>query len=282
VLINCPASQSLQSTSFLDTNKRLTDLQLNQIMDNLGSSRKLDPLKSLQLCYYAYRKSTASKRVELAQENPFWGHPKFNNWKSSKGTALVMVKGEYKTRQVMHSFAMNFVRLLRQSNIPVVWALKSPRGSGEESVSAVDVLKELICPLLQLNINLHTERSFSLSCAQFRAAQTPAQWFDLLATVLDQLPLLYIVIDIEAVSISYAKSTEGFSWLSSFYSLLGSLSERQSKTKVKVLLVSYGSASFQEPNLASFSDLVVFTRHLSRGASQKHERYVPPARRGKT
>lgn len=281
VLINYPASQSLQSTSFLDTSKRLTDLQLDQIMDNLACARKLDPLKSLQLCYYAYRKSVSSNRPEMGQEAPFWGHPKFESWKSSQGTALIMVKGDYKARQVINSFGLNIIRLLRQNGIPVVWALKSPGGSSEESVSAVDIVKDLICQILRLNINQHTERSFSLSCAQFRAAETPAQWFDLLAKVLDQLSLLYIVIDIEAVSIAYAKTTEGFSWMSSFSTLLRSLSERQSKTKVKVLLVSYGSASFQEPNLAYYSDLVVFTRHSMHGTSQRRGRYQMPARRCK-
>ena len=229
-------------------------------MDSLSTVRKLDPIKSLQLCYYACAKSITKNMWQIDSDVSFWNHPKFNNWKSTQGSALIMVKGDYKTRQMVKSFAMNIVRLLRQNDVPVVWALKSPHGNCAETISAIDVTKDLICQILRLNISMHTEQLFSLSCAQFRTAEASHQWFDLLATVLDHLPLLYIVIDIEVVSTAYAKSTKDFSWLSSFNSIVQGLSKRQSRMKLKVLIVSYGSASLQETNLVRFQELVVSTR----------------------
>jgi hypothetical protein len=240
----------------------------------------MDPLKSLQLCYYACTKSIMKNKREIGPDAPFWYHPKFNNWKSWKGSTLIMVKGDYKTRQVVKGFAVNIVRLLRQEDIPVVWVLKSPHGSSAEGISTVDVLKDLICQILRLNISIHTERSLSLSCAQFRTAETLSQWFDLLATVLEQFSLLFVVIDIEAVSVAYAKSMEDFSWLSSFTSVFQGLSKRQLQTKLKVLLVSYGSASIQEPKLALFQDLVVSTRQSIQTHDQKRGRYPNFPRQG--
>jgi hypothetical protein len=94
-----------------------------------------------------------------------------------------------------------------------------------------------------------------------------------LAAVLDHFLLLYIVIDIEAVSAAYAKSTKNFSWLSSFSTILKSLSKERPKTRLKVLLVSYGSAKLQEPKLALFQDLVVSTQLSIQSPSQKRRRY---------
>jgi hypothetical protein len=247
-------------------------------MDNLAKARKLDPLKSLQLCYYAYTKPTSKNRREIGLDAPFWYHPRFNNWKSSKASALILVKGDYKTRQEVKGFTVNIVRLVRQEGIPVVWALKPPHGSSKESLSTVDLLKDLICQILRLNISVHTERLASLSCAQFRTAETLDQWFALLAMVLDKISLLYIVVDIEAVNVAFAKSTKDFSWLSSFSSLIQSLSKRRIETKLKIVLVSYGSASLQEPKLALFPDLVISTRQSIQSTSRERGRHLktPP------
>ena len=249
-------------------------------MDYLTSARKLDPQKSLQLCYHACTMNRMKNKRKVGPDAPFWYHPKFNDWKSWKGSTLIMVKGDYKTRQVVKGFVVNIVRLLHQEDVPVVWVLKAPQSSSTEGISTVDVLKDLICQILRLNISKHTERSLSLSCAQFRSAETLSQWFDLLATVLEHFSLLFIIIDIEAVSVAYAKSIEDFSWLSSFTTVLQSLSKRQLQTKLKVLLVSYGSASLQEPKLALFHDLIVSTRQSIPTPSQKRGRYPNFPRQG--
>lgn len=186
-----------------------------------------------------------------------------------------MVKGDYKSRREVRGFAVNAVKLLRYENIPVIWALKSPHGIDTEPTSAIDILKDLVCQTLCLNISMHTERLAALNCAQFRTAETLDNWFDLLATLLDKIPMLFIVIDMEAVSIEFAKSTKNLSWLSSFSTIVQSLSHRQMETKLKVLLVSYGSASLQESKLALFPDLIISTRQSvqpsirGRGKSQR-------------
>ncbi|CAG8954559.1 hypothetical protein HYFRA_00004476 [Hymenoscyphus fraxineus] len=268
----CISAQSLQSAGSVDTNQRLSDIQLNLIMDHLAKPHTLDPLKSLQLCYNAYAMSTMKSKRKAFPDVPFWFHPKFAHWKSPDGSALIMVKGDYKTRQMTQEFAVNVVNLLRRAEIPVVWVLKSPRESSSTvALCAVDLVKSLICQILGLNISLHTERQMSLSCAQFRAAETLSQWFNLLGMVLEQVPLLYIILDIEAVGASYSRNTEEFSWLSCFSSMLQKLLKQQPKMKLKILLVSYGSASLQEPRLSFYQDLVVSTRQSIHGLSQRRK-----------
>lgn len=230
-------------------------------MENLVQARKLDPLKSLQLCDHAYGTSSSAKNRSRGLSNsPLWIHPKFASWKSFKTSNIIMIKGDYKCRGEVKSFAVNTVKFLRQEKIPVVWSLKSPHGTTEQRISAIDVLKDLVCQVLRLNISLHTERVAALSCAQFRTAESLYDWFNLLASLLDNIPMLFIVIDMEAVSVEFAKTTGNLSWLSSFSNIFQDLSKRRIASKLKVLLVSYGSATLQEPMLAHFPDLVISTR----------------------
>ncbi|KAI9860341.1 MAG: hypothetical protein M1813_006230 [Trichoglossum hirsutum] len=267
--------QSTYSSAFLDTNQRLTDLQLNQIMDYVSSACKIDSIKSRQYCAFtSNRQGLKSRSGAAGCENPFWLHSKFTKWKSQRDPALIMVKGDYKNRFAVRYFCVNVVQLLRKNKVPVIWALKTFEPKGADGQSVIDVVKDLVCQALRLNISLHTERSLSLCCAQFRAADTPEQWFDLLAMAIAALSQLYILVDIEAVDFAHARRTQDFSWISAFLAIFQNLSSRQCTTRLKVVLVSYGSAAIQETKLAEFQGLVVFTRY-SRPGALRHGGKVP-------
>jgi hypothetical protein len=193
-------------------------------------------------------------------------HPKFKSWQSEQGPALIMVKGDSSTREFITALSINTVKALRQHRLPVAWILKPPVRTSEQGMSTVELIQDLTHQVLRLNVSLHTERSLLLSCAQFQAAETPTQWFDLLASVIESLAVLYVVINIEAIDVRLVHSDGDFSWLTSFFSLMRKLKERQVKTNLKVLLLSHGSAARQErENLARFSDIVLSTRNMSRG-----------------
>lgn len=215
-------------------------------------------------------------------EAPFWYHPKFNKWKYTKTSSMILVKGDYKSRQNVKGFAVDIVRLLRQENISAVWALKIPHNSDRvmEEFSVIDILKDLISQLLRLNFSMHTEHLASLSCAQFRIAETLDDWLGLLTMMLDNVPSLYIVIDIEAVGVAFAKEACGFSWLTSFSNIMRKLDAKGAITQVKILLLSYGSASLQEPRLADFSELVVAIRQSTPSSAIKRGRHTRNLRPG--
>lgn len=73
------------------------------------------------------------------------------------------------------------------------------------------------------------------------SATTEAQWFALLASVLEGLPTVYLTIDVEVLGSSFAESAANFSWPTVFLKLFQDLRARGIKTVVKVVLVSYGS-----------------------------------------
>jgi hypothetical protein len=78
----------------------------------------------------------------------------------------------------------------------------------------------------------------SLSCAQFHAHLSELDWFKVLASLVSHFPSqIYIVVDLELLD----RDLQGFSWLKAFMDLFMLLSDRQIGTRVKVLLVSYGT-----------------------------------------
>jgi hypothetical protein len=130
-----------------------------------------------------------------------------------------VVKSDYKHQFAVRYFCASIIQILRKNNVPVIWALKGLDPKRAQSLCVVDLIQDLVCQTLRLNISLHTERSLALGCTQFRTADTPEQWFDLLATVIAALPELYILVDIEAVDAAYASSIHGFSWISTFLAI---------------------------------------------------------------
>lgn len=89
-----------------------------------------------------------------------------------------MVKGDYKSRFEVKNFCINVVQMLRKNDIPIIWTLKTCQANNSDSLSVVDVLRDLVCQALRLNVSYRTERSLSLSCAQFLATENEEQWFN--------------------------------------------------------------------------------------------------------
>ncbi|CAN9147071.1 unnamed protein product [Alternaria alternata] len=245
--------QSIQTSANLDTNQRLTDLQLNQIMDFLSGANALDPLKALQ--YRAFMSARTRRRQTRADAGAqFWSYPKFAAWESASSPTTIMVKGEYTTRLQVQSFAVDVINNLRNRTVPTLWALKSVPTHGAAAASAIDIIKGLICQALQLNFSQHTERSLALSCAQFRAADSIEQWFDLLARTIASFSQLYIIVDLEAVGGSYL---DDISWLSQLAAMFQRHASGKWISRLKILLVSYGSMMRQQDDLFNFRDNVV-------------------------
>jgi hypothetical protein len=222
-------------------------------MDFLSGANALDPLKALQ--YRAFMSArTRSRQARAATGPKFWSDPKFGAWESAASPTLIMVKGDYSNRFQVQSFAVDVIHDLRSQNVPIIWALKSVSAQGVSAASTVDIIKGLICQAIQLNMSQQTERSLALSCAQFRAADSPEQWFNLLAQTIASFPQLYIVVDLEAVGSSYL---QGISWLSEMTAMFQRHASGKWISRLKILLISYGSMTWQQPDMVQFRDVVV-------------------------
>ena len=190
-----------------------------------------------------------------------------------------MIKGKHTSRFDVKGFCVNVINLLRDSKVPVLWALKTIEDGAVEAPSITDLLKDLVSQALRLNDDLHSERTMALNCTKFQRAETEMQWLELLGSVLVGLPQVYIIFDVEAVNPRLRSLDPAFSWPTAFPYMFQKLINRGCKTVVKVVLVSYGSSVFADTPAKDMQDLISVGRLQSvpmaakgRMASQRSSR----------
>ncbi|RDW58186.1 hypothetical protein BP6252_13597 [Coleophoma cylindrospora] len=146
---------------------------------------------------------------------------------------------------------------------PVIWALKamSPQEEYKDGLAnqvyTTELLKCLISQAVRINKALHIDAALAPRMAANVGATTEEEWFGILGSVLQGVPHLYIIIDVELLHPSLAEMTENFSWPAAFLKLFSELSQRSIKTVIKIVLVSYGSPLFKKQMSKECQELVV-------------------------
>jgi hypothetical protein len=172
-------------------------------------------------------------------------HTQLQAWGSVNQSSLIIIRGDFATRNLSRDLAVSIIEAIKLTSIPVVWALNSrnTEETQEESVEAVqnlptaiDVLKQLVLQVLQQNHTHLNESSAALDLARYKSTTTEREWFDLLGSAITGLPQLYIVIDVEVVG---PDSGDTCKWPESFARLFEALVSKSAGSTVKVVLVSY-------------------------------------------
>ncbi|TVY54373.1 hypothetical protein LCER1_G006832 [Lachnellula cervina] len=212
--------QAINASARIELRQDLSDIQVGQLLGLISNSALLDPIKSLQAALFMRSRGRQRERK---------GGPSFLNTK--------------KLRFEVKNFCSDSITLLRQKQTPVIWALKAIESDEipGNMTSNIDLLKYLISQALHLNRTIHTDAAVTPRLKSYWEAQTESDWFKVLASVLQGIPLLYIIVDVELLHPSLPATTEGFSWPASFRSLFAGFIERNIKTILRVALVSYGS-----------------------------------------
>ncbi|KAF7960399.1 hypothetical protein EAE96_000082 [Botrytis aclada] len=274
-------AQTLNSSAQVSMHQQLSQLQLMSFINNLSLNVTLDPTKSLQIYFFARKRQHARQ----ADGSAFWLALKMQNWNSRVASSLLMVKGSHRLRNYMRKFSADAIQLLRESNIPVIWALKTsepqtPTPMG--NTTTIDIIKSLILQAINLNQNLHAEPSLCSRLQTYRSAKTEADWLVLLASVLEGIPLLYVIIDIQFLFTSTSESSNDFSWPTGIFELFKELLDRDSKTVVRVLMLSYDSSFFTQNDMRGYSKdiLVVGNRKQAAKEMKRGSRKEAKGQRG--
>ncbi|KAM3086699.1 hypothetical protein ACMFMG_000822 [Clarireedia jacksonii] len=227
------ANHGLNMTSLLDTNKRVCDIQVSQILAFTASSTLQPPETTRKLCSAMRNR----RRFQHGVSSFFAASPKLQEWSSMKNSSHISISGSYATRHCAQDFAVDVIGLISESKIPVIWIL-NPTLSGDSATvpTTIDILKHLVLQILQLNQHRLTEKSLSLSATQFQCAKSDEEWFDLLVSALMGLPLLYIVVDLEVLK--SAPAEKGL-LVHGFLDLVRRLSSGSINTVMKIAFISY-------------------------------------------
>jgi hypothetical protein len=242
---------------------KLSDLQLSQILNFTSNTSLIDPIKSFQYCLFMRNR----RRVTgPSSSKRFWLDSKFDQWKTSSESSLIIVQGHAQHRGNIRDFCVNIVEALRDANVLVLWALKTVAKDAAHEPSVVDLIKDLVSQALRANTSLHKEQPLALNCARFQRASTESDWFGLLGAVLAGVPQTYIVIDADIISSLYANTTKVFSLPLAFLDLFQELSSRGIKTVLRVIIVSYRSTTSQKSHPQRIRECVV---HVGEAQSKK-------------
>lgn len=231
----------MHSAALIDTNHRLSDLQFSQIMASLSTTTHIwDPNKA-----FTYHRSMCRRRPHNAPSrtipDSFWRSPKLRRWSSTDDSALSIVSSTFRARFAMRNLCVDVIEQLNAARVPVLLALRIPESGAATNISTADLLKYLVQQALRLRQSVQTEKSMSLRCATFHEACTEADWFQVLEAALADIGApVYVVVDLEIVDPRLGAGSD-FSWVQAFERFFAALVRRGLETKLKVLLVSYGS-----------------------------------------
>ena len=235
-----------------DLQDRFTEVQISQTLSFCSSSILPHPEES-----FRYNQDLRKRRRPYS--NALQTAPsrfnKLNAWASSNSSSILICQGTILSRHDIRDLALDIVELLRQSSIPVIWALGKAVTSNDAKATSVDILKSLILQVLMLS-----PQSRRLNASQFQSAVTEAHWLQLLHVVLTGLQRVYIVIDLEVLGSNHA--TEA-SWLLPFFQLLTGRDGDPTMPVIKVLFVNL--KQIQAVDSVSKAALEDLTIHFARG-----------------
>ena len=251
--------QCINASARIEFRQSLSEIQLAQFMSFLSTNISLDPTRTFQASLFMRNR----RRRVKGQPGPlFWLDRKLQNWNNNSNSSLIMISGTRKLRFHIKDFCTDSIVLLRDAQVPVIWALKAmdirhDATNTEDQISAMDLLKYLVAQVIRLNEAIHTDAALTPRLKAYLAASSEADWTSVLTSVLQGIPLLYIIVDIELLDQSLAEVTQGFSLPAAFLKIFSDLAERDVQTVMKVVLVSYGSQMFRTSVSSECRDLVL-------------------------
>lgn len=226
------AERAIAAASRMQFHQQLSEIQISQLLDNLASIPLPDPTEA----FHESLSFSNRDRQRPSKGGPaFWLDNKIQQWNCSVDSSLVTVKGTRKMRSHIRNFCVQSITALREAKVPVIWALKTivANRTSTEDVSTIGLLKYLISQAILVNKRLHNDMALSPHLGAYRAAETEKEWVNMLASVLEGIPLIYVIIDVEVL----CQSREGLSgfWPSGLLKMLSDLSARNTKTIVRLV-----------------------------------------------
>ncbi|KAG7044366.1 nacht domain protein [Colletotrichum scovillei] len=227
--------QSIQTSAQLDTNQRISNLHLSNVLTTLSPAFE-DPEK----CYKYHlmcRNRRVSGRGVVTSTNQFWLSPRLTKWSSSHRSSLVIIKGSFNVRSAMVDFGIDIIQTLESAEVPTLWALPSLDRSKHASMStAVDLIKYLTYQALRLSASLKTEKELSSRYSQFHTTLKPKDWLKLLGQAVRSLGTnTYIIVDLATV-LSSLDQADDFHLIDELCIMLDDASMEGLKVKIVLLL----------------------------------------------
>lgn len=245
----------MNSSSLVDTNQKVTDLQFAEMIGIAVEPSSFDPVESYNQAVLMRNLRQRSQRIDIP--TTFWQSPTLTKFADSPESSLLLIKGTFQGRWSLRDAAVRTTGELQRRNIPALWAVNTRApDSDNKSITPMAILKSLVAQALQLTNSSHSQKSTALSCTQLRTAVTKKQWFDILGAALAGLSReIYIILELELL-VPPLGDPPNAEILELFCSLFQELSRRGSSSAVKVMVFTWRpctSASQVKGNISSIT-----------------------------
>lgn len=233
------AFHSTQTSAQLNTDEKLSDLQLSQGLSTFPKTFE-DP----DACYQHhlfFRKRRATGIGTSVSTNDFWLSPTLKRCASSKESAMVILKGTLNTRYTMQDFGVDIIQSSSAYGATTFWALPGagipkPGSAVATEWTTSNLIRCLTYQALRTSGVVGTENQMRIRYSQFQTARTPKEWLEVFKHVVFTLRgPIYLIVDLAMIRPT-AEEAEGFNFIQELSQVL---SQFAAGVNVKVVLLLY-------------------------------------------
>jgi hypothetical protein len=188
------AGQSIATNTLI----KVSDLQAAKMISETKSNDFGEPLATLDSRLLFCRRHQARQQKDI---DVLWHSLVLKHWSCSTTSAVILIQGfaNKDTERMLLGTAM--VDYVRQSPIPVLWALQAPGPSKFAPTSTVQLLKHLAMQVLRSQSStVEDQVSPEFNATRISSASTTEHWTEILKHALSGMLLAYIVVDLNLLS----------------------------------------------------------------------------------
>ncbi|KAH7142221.1 hypothetical protein EDB81DRAFT_948357 [Dactylonectria macrodidyma] len=188
---------SLLSSSFVNTDNTISHIQLLGMIQAQPNMPQSDPMIT-----YQYNLSMRNRRVrQKLSPGTFPSYtPALRPWSHAANSSLLVLQCPVGSRNSSKDLAVSIVEVLMTAGVPTLWALDSSADSDTTRLQSTDeVLKYLLKQATVLFLSNKTESAAASLKTQIEQRNDAPDLALLLGACLRNTPVVYIVVDIEAI-----------------------------------------------------------------------------------
>jgi hypothetical protein len=204
---------------------KVSDLQAAKMISATNSNDFGEPLATLdsRLLFCRRHQARQHKDIEV-----LWHSLVLQHWSCSTPSAVILIQGFANKDTERMLLGTTMVDYVRQSPIPILWALQAPGPSKLAPTTTVQLLKHLAMQVLRSRgSTVEDQVSPEFNATRIASASTTEHWTDILKHALSGVPLAYIVVDLNLLS-----QVDGL------FKCIMHLIESCKPTKLKIALIS--------------------------------------------
>lgn len=220
--------RAVQACTRLQSRVDISDILLQQALESVSSRCSIKHKSVLWSAVHLYNQWQGKREFQF-EYGQFWTSSKLREWNTSQTSSTILIKSPLTARRQIMTFCTEVVDQLMRKRTNVLWVL----AERNKTYSLPDTLKSLVYQALRMGFSSRRENKMAFELSQFLDAYTEEDYLDLLAKLLQNFKLVYIIVNGDAMSPSTERQCR-----QCLHRLSCILSDRKSQTLLKVITTS--------------------------------------------